>query len=58
MNTLNTITNSILQSINEEIIQDLIDLGYNHDDAVKVVTEYDGYDFMQDADLNPSDLFW
>lgn len=57
MNTLDTLTNSIIQTINEEIIQDLINLGYGHEEAVKVVTEYDGYDLMMDAELNPSDLF-
>jgi hypothetical protein len=57
MNTLDILTNSIIQTINEEIIQDLINIGYDHNTAVKVVTEYDGYDFMMDAELNPSDPF-
>jgi hypothetical protein len=53
MNTLNTLTNSILQVINESTIDSLIDLGYNHDSAVKIVTEFDGYDFALDAMENP-----
>jgi hypothetical protein len=57
MNTLNTLTNSILQSINEEIIDDLVNLGFDHEEAVKVVTEYDGFDFVTDAMDNPSESF-
>lgn len=48
MNTLNTIVNGALQSINEQIIDDLIVLGYTHEDAVKVVTEFDGFEFSFD----------
>jgi hypothetical protein len=56
MNTLNTLTNSVLQVINEGIIDDLLDLGYDHESAIKVVTEFDGYDFVMDAEDNPSDF--
>ena len=45
MITLTSIVNGALQQINEQIIDDLMDLGYSHDNAVKVVTEFDGYNF-------------
>lgn len=45
MNTLDMIVNGALQTINENIIDDLVKLGYSHDRAVKVVTEFDGFDF-------------
>lgn len=53
MNTLNTLTNSIIQTINENVIEDLINLGFNHDEAVKVVTEFDGFDLVMDSTDNP-----
>lgn len=53
MNTLNTLTNSILQVINEEIIEDLIDLGFDHSEAIKVVTEFDNFDLVMDSSENP-----
>lgn len=56
MNTTAIITNSIVQTINEGIIDDLVKLGYPHDEAVKVVTEFDGFDLNQDVLENPSDF--
>lgn len=58
MNTLNTLTNSILQVINEEIIEDLIDLGFDHSEAIKVVTEFDNFDLVMDSSENPVIDFW
>lgn len=57
MTTLNTIVNGSLQAINEQIIDDLLDLGFDHAAAVKVVTEFEGFDLIADANENPSDLF-
>lgn len=54
MNTFDTIVNSIVQSINENIIDDLTNnLGYDHDTAVKMVEEYEGFSFELDAEKNP-----
>jgi hypothetical protein len=57
MTTLNTIINGSLQAINEQIIDDLMGLGYDHASAVKVVTEFEGFDLVADANENPADLF-
>lgn len=57
MTTITTIINGALQSINEQIIDDLIGLGYDHASAVKVVTEFDGFDFVADASDNPVETF-
>jgi hypothetical protein len=57
MNQLNILTNSVLQVINEGIIDDLMSLGYDHESAVKVVTEFDSYDFIADAEELHSDAF-
>lgn len=56
MITLTSIVNGALQQINESIIDDLMNLGYSHDNAVKVVTEFDGYNFSEDAMSNPIDF--
>ena len=49
MNTLTTIINSIDQTINENVIDELSKLGYSHNDAVKVVVESD-FDIMTSAE--------
>lgn len=54
MNTLSSITTQIVNSINEQTIDDLISLGYNRDHAVKVVTEFE-YDMFSDSLNNPAD---
>lgn len=45
MDTLDMIVNGALQTINESIIDDLVKIGYTHDRAVKVVTEFDQFEF-------------
>lgn len=57
MNTLSTIVNGALQQINEEIIDDLMKMGYEHDDALKVVTEFEGYDFLAEIEDSSADPF-
>lgn len=56
MNTLNTIINSISQTINESVIEDLSALGFDHSDAVKIVVESD-FDLVASAELNPVEQF-
>jgi hypothetical protein len=56
MNTLNTIINSMRQSINESVIEDLTALGFDHSEAVKVVVESD-FDLVASANSNPVDQF-
>lgn len=51
--TMNQIINSIHQSINEEIINDMIEVGYSHDIAVKMVTEFEDFDLAADAEAFP-----
>lgn len=55
-NTLNTLINSVIQNINENTIDDLIGLGFDHGSAVKMVTEFDGYNFIEEAEENPVDF--
>ena len=56
MNTLNTIINSMSQSINESVIEDLTVLGFDHNEAVKIVVESD-FDLMTSSQLDPVDQF-
>lgn len=49
MNTLNKLTAGIVSKINEQTINDLISTGFDHDRAVKVVTEFDDFDLVQDS---------
>ncbi len=54
MNTLKTIINSINQTINEEIIDDMTKvLGFDHQSAVKMVTEFEDFDLWLSAEENP-----
>lgn len=57
MTTLSTTINGALLMINEQIIDDLMAIGYSHSEAVKVVTEFDGYDFTADAQEDSIDPF-
>ena len=51
MNTLTHIINTTIETIDNEIIEDLVvDLGYDYGDAVKVVTEFNDFDFAIDSD--------
>jgi hypothetical protein len=56
MNTLNTIINSISQTINESVIEDLSALGFDHNDAVKIVVESD-FDLVASAQLDSVEQF-
>jgi len=49
MNTLSQITSSIVNKINEQTISDLVATGFDHDTAVKVVTEFEDFDLVQDS---------
>jgi hypothetical protein len=57
MNTLNTIIDSMLIEVNEEIISDLGRLGYSRTEATKVVSEFSDFDLVEDAALNPVSAF-
>ena len=56
MNTLNTIINSMKQTINETVIDDLSSIGFSHEEAVKVVVEND-FDLLVSAELAPAEQF-
>lgn len=56
MNTLNTIINSISQTINENVADDLTKLGFSHREATKLVVETD-FDLVQDSIANPVESF-
>jgi hypothetical protein len=45
------------QSVNESIIDDLVDLGFDHTEAVKMVVQYDDFDLFVDSLENPADQF-
>lgn len=49
MNTLNQLTNSIVSKINEQTINDLVSTGFDRERAVKVVTEFEDFDLIQDS---------
>lgn len=49
MNILNSFTQQISAALDQELIQDLLDLEYSYDEALKIVTEYNNEDFW-----NPS----
>lgn len=49
MNTLNQITTGIVNKINEQTINDLISTGFSQERAVKVVTEFEDFDLVQDS---------
>jgi len=44
------------QSINEDVIEDLTQLGFNHNDAVKIVVESD-FDLVVSAEQDPVEQF-
>jgi hypothetical protein len=57
MNTLNTVIDSMLIEVNEDIISDLSRLGYSRTEATKVVSEFSDFDLIEDAALNPVSAF-
>jgi hypothetical protein len=56
MNTLNTIINSINQTINENVIDDLSKIGFSHKEATKLVVE-SNFSITEDALANPVETF-
>lgn len=56
MNTLTTIINSMKQNINETSIDELVNVGYSHNEAVKVVVEND-FDLIVSSELLPVEQF-
>lgn len=57
MNTLTEIINSINASINEKIVDDLLDLDFSSEEATKMVTQFEDFDLFSDAENNPVDSF-
>lgn len=53
------LVNSVVQSINEKIVDDLTtNLGYDRDTAVKMVEEYEGITFDLSDEVDSSNPFW
>ncbi len=57
MKTLDTLMDTMLIEVNEEIILDLSRLGYSKAEATKVVSEFSDFDIVEDAALNPVSAF-
>ena len=57
MTQLSVILNSMHQSVNESIIDDLVGLGFDHSEATKIVVEYEDFDLFVDSLENPVDPF-
>lgn len=57
MKTLDTLIDTMLIEVNEEIILDLSRLGYSKAEATKVVSEFSDFDIVEDAALNPVSAF-
>ncbi len=57
MSKLDTIIDSMLIEVNEDIISDLGRLGYSRAEATKVVSEFGEFDIVEDAALNPVSAF-
>lgn len=53
MTTAADIFNSMRQTINESVIDDLTTLGFAHEDAVKVVVDNDDFDIVASGLANP-----
>jgi hypothetical protein len=53
MTTATSIFNSMRQSINESVIDDLTTLGFAHEDAIKVVVDSDDFDIVASGLDNP-----
>jgi len=57
MNTLTTIINSINETINKNIIDDLLDLDFGSEEATKMVTQFEDFDLFADVENNPVSNF-
>lgn len=56
MNTLNTLINSISQTINENVIDSLESQGFTHREATKMVVE-SNFSLVEDSIDNPVESF-
>lgn len=57
MNTLTTIINNINQTINQNIIDDLLTLDFGNEEATKIVTQFEDFDLFADVENNPVNDF-
>jgi hypothetical protein len=57
MNTLTTIINNINQTINQNIIDDLLTLDFGSEEATKIVTQFEDFDLFADVENNPVNDF-
>jgi len=53
-NKLDTLIDSLLIEVNEEIISNLSTLGYSRDEATKVVAEFGEFDLAASAAAEPA----
>lgn len=54
-NALDQLVNEIASDINNRVVESLVvDLGYDYDHAVKVVTEFEGFG----PDVDEDSTFW
>ena len=53
-NKLDTLINSLLIEVNEEIITNLSTMGYSRDEATKVVAEFGEFDLAAAAAAEPA----
>jgi Holliday junction resolvasome RuvABC DNA-binding subunit len=47
--TLNTLISTINTEINEGVIDNLVNLGYSHQEATKVVSDFSDFDLVENA---------
>lgn len=57
MNTLTTIINNISETINQNIIDDLLTLDFGNEEATKIVTQFEDFDLFADVENNPVNDF-
>jgi len=57
MNTLTTIITSINETINKNVIDNLIDLDFGSEEATKMVTQFEDFDLFVDVENNPVNNF-
>lgn len=55
-NRLDALIDSLLIEVNEEIIQNLSTMGYSHEEATKVVTEFGEFDLAASAIAEPASV--
>ena len=57
MNTITEIINNINETINQNIIDDLLTLDFGIEDATKIVTQFEDFDLFADVENNPVNDF-